>query len=123
MSMRPPLPGGDAARGHEHKPEGVHLLRGAFVRRTPTAAELAQRPPLVLTDRDVQILTAIHSHGFLTADLIELAFFPAATDRRPARQPRRPCATRVYDRLRHLWLWGLLERVERPVARTLGGSY
>ena len=123
MSMRPPLPAGAAARGHEHRPDGVHLLRGAFVRRTPTAAELAQRPPLALTARDVQILTAIHTHGFLTTELIELAFFPAATDRRPARQPRRPCATRVYDRLRHLWLWGFLERVERPVARTLGGSY
>jgi hypothetical protein len=68
-----------------------------------------------LTERDVSILLSVYTHGFLTTDLIELAFFPAP------RSGRRAPSTRCYDRLRLLWLWGWLERVEPPTQRVFGG--
>ena len=90
-------------------------LRSHLVRRLPTTAELATRAPIVLTQRDDRLLAAVHLHGFLTADLVELAFFPATDD---ARIWPSSCA---YERLRQLWLWEYLERIELPVARVLGG--
>jgi hypothetical protein len=57
----------------------------------------------------------VYLHGFLTTDLIELAFFP------PRRGSRSWASSKAYERLRELWLWGYLERIELPVARVLGG--
>ena len=94
---------------------GPQPLRGGMVRWLPTAEELAQRTPVELTDRDDAILRAVALHGALTTEQIELAYFPA-----PAAGRASPC-TRLYDRLRLLWLWSYLERVERPVSRALGG--
>jgi Replication-relaxation len=93
----------------------VQELRGHYVRRLPTPAEIAARPPIVLTERDRQVLVAVHQHGFLTTDLVELAFFP------PRCGSRSSASSKAYERLRELWLWGYLERVELPVARVLGG--
>jgi hypothetical protein len=84
-------------------------------RTSPTKAQLVKRTPIVLTDRDEDILTAIHTHGFLTTELIELAFFPG-----PERGRRSP-SSRAYARLQQLWRWGYVERVELPVARSAGG--
>ena len=95
--------------------ESVQPLGAHMVRRLPTKAELAERTSLVLTERDKEILSAVHTQGFLTTDLIELAFFP------PPAGGRRTHSSRAYDRLRQLWLWSYLERVELPVSRTLGG--
>jgi hypothetical protein len=89
-------------------------LRGQLVRRLPSLAELNTRVPILLTERDRQILSAVHSHGFLTAELMELALFPSA-------EGRAWPSSSAYERLRQLWLWGYLERVELPVARVLGG--
>jgi hypothetical protein len=74
---------------------------------------------MVLTDRDTQLLAALHAHGFLTAELIELAFFPGS---REGGGSLPSCRSAVYERLRQLWLWGFVDRIERPVARVLGGS-
>jgi len=94
----------------------ARLLRGSLTLRAPTPLERSRRPALRLTDRDVRILAAVHQHGFLTAELIELAFFP------PLLGPRRDAATTAYDRLRLLWLWGCLRRIELPRARGKTGS-
>jgi hypothetical protein len=90
-------------------------LRGQMMRRVPTRFELAQRVPIVLTDRDHDILFAVCQQGFITTDLIELAFFPAAGSLRSS------YSSRAYERLRQLWLWSYLDRVEQPVARVIGG--
>src|SRR6266542_4456131 len=91
-------------------------LRGHMVRRLPTAADVSTRSPIVLTPRDVEILAGVHLHGFLTTELVELAFFP------PTSTDRCSPSSRAYQRLRELWLWGYLERVELPVARVLDGG-
>jgi protein involved in plasmid replication-relaxation len=93
----------------------VQELRGHYVRRLPTPEEISTRSPIVLTERDVQVLVAVHQHGFLTTDLVELAFFP------PSSGSRSSASSKAYERVRDLWLWGYLERVELPVARVLGG--
>jgi hypothetical protein len=93
----------------------AHRLRSHIVRRLPTDQELAQRRQVTLTRRDAQILAAVYTHGLLTAELIEMVFFPGEPDRR---SPSSCC----YERLRQLWLWGYVERIELPVARSLGGS-
>lgn len=90
------------------------VLRDHVVRRLPTERDLLGRIPLVLTTRDRKILRAIGRNGYLTTELIELAYFP--TVRADGR-----ATTAVYDRLRQLWLWGYVERVELPVARVIGG--
>lgn len=90
------------------------VLRDHVVRRLPTDKDLLHRTPLVLTSRDRKILGAIGRNGYLTTELIELAFFP--TVRSDGR-----ATTAVYDRLRQLWLWGYVERVELPVSRVVGG--
>ena len=82
----------------------------------PTVDDLATRRPISLTNRDLDILTAIYQHGFLTRELIELAFFPASPN------GRHSDSTGAYERLRQLWLWRFVERVERPVARKVGGA-
>src|SRR5947208_2902666 len=51
-------------------------LRGRMRRRVPSPAELAHQPPIELTARDRRILGAVYTHGFLTTELIELAYFP-----------------------------------------------
>ena len=51
----------------------------------------------------------------MTTDLIELAFFP------PRNGSRSSASSKAYERLRELWLWRYLERIELPVARVLGG--
>src|SRR5207302_5985089 len=61
------------------------------------------------------LLQAVHQLGFLTAELVQLAFFP------PPSGSRSSASSKAYERLRDLWLWGYLERVELPVARVLGG--
>jgi hypothetical protein len=89
--------------------------RPRLVRREPISAELAERLPLVLTDRDVSILAAVYTHGFLTTDLVELAYFPAQGS------TRRHASACAYERLRQLWLWGFVERVAVPTTPGLGG--
>jgi hypothetical protein len=93
----------------------VQELRGHYVRRLLTPMEISARSTLVVTERDVQVLVAVHQHGFLTTELVQLAFFP------PQRGSRCSASSKAYERLRDLWLWGYLERVELPVARVLGG--
>src|SRR5437660_6530111 len=95
-------------------PAHIQELRGHYVRRLPTPAEISARQPIVLTERDRQLLVAVHQQGFLTTDLVELAFFPPRQGSRPS------SSSKAYERLRDLWLWGYLERVELP-ARVLGG--
>lgn len=90
-------------------------VAGRLVRRRPSVADLAGRVPLTLTARDRQILAAVYTHGFLTTDLVTLAFFPPMLS---TRQSPSSCA---YERLRQLWLWECLERIELPVAPSLGG--
>src|SRR5262249_55180298 len=90
------------------------ILRDHVVRRLPSERDLLGRTPLVLTSRDRKVLRAIGRHGYLTTELIELAYFP--TVRSDGR-----ATTAVYDRLRQLWLWGYVERVELPIARVIGG--
>jgi len=55
---------------------------------------------------------AIYKLGFLTADQAAVAFFGGGERARSV----------VYERLRELWLWGYLDRVQRPVAPAVGGS-
>jgi hypothetical protein len=93
----------------------VQELRDHYVRPLPTSTKISARSPIVLTERDVQVLVAVHQHGFLTTELVELAFFP------PASGARSSASSKAYERLRDLSLWGYLERVELPVARVLGG--
>jgi hypothetical protein len=93
----------------------VQELRGQYVRRLPTPAEISSRSPIVLTERDQELLVAVHRHGFMTTDLVELAWFP------PRHGSRSWSSSKAYARLRELWLWGYLERIELPVARVLGG--
>ena len=88
----------------------VQELRGHYVRRLPTPEEIAARSPIVLTERDRQLLVAVHRHGFMTTDLVELAFFP------PVAESRSSASSKAYEHLRDLWLWAYLERVELPVA-------
>lgn len=95
-------------------PSGPQRLRHEVVRWVPTRAELERRPPILLTERDAQIIRAVAVHGYLSADLIALAYFP--------RERSRPGpSSSAHDRLRRLWLWRFLERLELPVARALGG--
>jgi hypothetical protein len=94
---------------------GHQPVASRLVRTLPTNAQVATRTPIVLTDRDGDILTAIHTHGFLTTELIELAFFPGPE------HGRRSPSSRAYERLQQLWRWGYVERVELPVARSGGG--
>jgi hypothetical protein len=94
----------------------VQPERGGLLVKRPSARVLAARPRLVLTPRDLAILDAVNVHGFLTVDLIERAFFPP-----PPGGRRSPCS-RAYERVRQLWLWGYLVRVEQPMARSLGGQ-
>jgi len=54
--------------------------------------------PIVITERDCQVLLAVHLHGLLTTDLIELAFFP------PRNGSRSWSSSKAYERLRDLWL-------------------
>src|SRR6202158_5052939 len=83
----------------------VQELRGHYVRRLPTSADISTRSPIVLTERDRQLLVAVHQHGFLTTDFVELAFFP------PSNGSRSSASSKAYERLRELWLWGYVERV------------
>ncbi len=96
----------------------IRPLHDHMVRRLPTARDLSARRPLSLTVRDEAILAAIATHGLLTTELIELAFFRTPSDSHAHRGA--PCS-RAYHRLRQLWLWGFIERIELPVARVLGG--
>ena len=96
-------------------PDGVHPLRGHIVRCLPTAADRDRRRGLVLTSRDDAILLAFHEHPVLDARLIELVFFPAGAE------GRRSPSSCTHERLRRLWLDRYLDRIELPVAPTLGG--
>lgn len=95
--------------------QGSQAVRSGMARRLPTRAELAARQGMVLTSRDRAILDAVALHGVVTTELIALAFFPPRAGARKS-----PC-TCAYDRLRQLWLWSYLERLEPPLARSLGG--
>jgi hypothetical protein len=88
---------------------------GQLTVRRPTSAELAGRVQFVITDRDQDMLAAVATHGFLTVELLSLAFYPLQAG---------PLAVsaRAYWRIRQLWLWGFLERVELPVPRGFKGS-
>jgi hypothetical protein len=91
----------------------VQLLRHQIVRRLPTREELRDRPLIALTARDRAILAAVFDLGYLTAELIARAFFADAAHKMPP--------STALERLRALWLWAYLDRLELPVARTLGG--
>ncbi len=88
-------------------------LRSHLERCVPEPRALASRASVVLTGRDEALLEAIYNQGFLTAEIVELAFFPPTADRRS----HSSCA---YDRLRQLWLAGYVERVEVPTTRRRG---
>ena|SRR5437867_3650445 len=88
-------------------------LRAHLQRCVPDGKALSSRTSLVLTERDEALLEAIYNQGFLTAGLIELAFFPPQHER----HSHSSCA---YDRLRQLWLWNYVERVELPTTRKSG---
>lgn len=88
---------------------------GQLTVRRPTAEELARRVSFGLTERDQELLAAVATHGFLTVELLSLAFYPLRAG--PA-----AVAARAYWRIRQLWLWGFLERVELPVPRGYRGS-
>ncbi len=90
---------------------GTRQLRNQMLRRLPTKAELERRTPIVLTERDKSILVAIYTHGFLTTELIEVAFFPP-----PAGGRQSPCS-QAYERLQRLWEW-----VVCGTSRTADGS-
>src|SRR5438874_6191395 len=94
----------------------IRPLKGGLIRRVPTFEELARRQPLVVTNRDRELLNAVYTHGFLTTDLIQLAFFPSVEP-----DGRRSPSSKAYERLRNLWLFGYIERVELPMARSQGG--
>jgi hypothetical protein len=91
-------------------------LRRHLALRRPSRTEIASRRPIVLTQRDEQILVALHQHGFLTTSLVELAFFPPPPGGRVSHSS---CA---YDRLDLLWRWRFVDRIELPVSRLIGGS-
>ena len=57
---------------------------------------------------------AVGRHGYLTTDLIELAFFRSG-------RPDDRASSAAYERLRLLWLWGYLDRVDVPLLRLTGG--
>ena len=88
---------------------------GQLTVRRPTATELARRVQFAITDRDQDMLAGVATHGFLTVELLSLAFYPLQAG---------PLAVsaRAYWRIRQLWLWGFLERVELPVPRGFKGS-
>ena len=94
----------------------TRAFRAGLVRRVPAPEELAKRKLLVLTDRDRELLNAVYTHGFLTTELVQLAFFPATGP-----DGRRSPSSKAYERLRKLWLFAYLERVELPMARSQGG--
>jgi Replication-relaxation len=91
------------------------LGRRQIVRRLPTRADLLERKPMVVTARDRRILAALADFGFLSTEIIVRAFFPGTDGDDPA--PDRAALAR----LRLLWLWSLVERIELPVARVFGG--
>jgi hypothetical protein len=100
----------------------VRVLRGHLVERRPTRREQATRPGLVLTERDGALCEAVYHHGLLPAALLLLAFFPPAPGAGPtATEDPRDRSSAGAARLRLLWLWGYLARVEQPVAPALGG--
>ena len=111
-----PITSGDPARPRP-LPAGVRVLRGHLVERRPTRRERAARPGLVLTERDGALLEAVYRHGLLPTALLLLAFFPPAS----GAADRRGHSAAGAERLRLLWLWGYLARVEQPVAPALGG--
>lgn len=86
-----------------------------LVRRLPTARELATRKMIALTERDREVLAPVAVHGFITVEQLGLALFPL--DGRPM-----VVSARAYWRIRQLWLWGFLERVELPKPPGLRGS-
>ena len=95
------------------------VLRSQMERLLPSPAARSAAAGLVLTPRDRALLAAMYRQGFLTADIVELAFFPpqqSASDGQPRQSPS-SCA---YDRLRSLWLAGYVERVEVPTTRKRG---
>lgn len=87
-------------------------LRGHLVRLLPGWRDLEARCPIALTDRDRQLLRSIYAAGFLTADQVATAYF-GSRDR---------AGSAAYARLRELWLWGYVDRIQRPVAPAIGGS-
>ncbi len=91
-----------------------HRFRDHLVRLVPTDRDLDSRVSIVLTPRDLEILRAIDLHGYLTLELIDLAFFRSS---RPGVRP----STHAAHRLQQLWLWDFVERIELPVARIIGG--
>lgn len=110
------LAGDPASRGTSMTTRPIQII-GQLGRRHPTQAEMARRVPFVLTERDVRVLTAIFTHGFLTVELIERAYFP------PRDRARRARSSLAYDRLRLYWLWGFVDRVVRPSPPGVGARH
>jgi hypothetical protein len=101
----------------------VRVLRGHLVERRPTRRERATCPGLVLTERDGALLEAVYHHGLLPTTLLLLAFFPPTAPAAPITDTEDPRdrSSAGAARLRLLWLWDYLSRVEQPVAPALGG--
>ena len=97
------------------KGKPIQPLRHQMVRRLPSAVELAGRQPLALTQRDQATLEALATHGFLSTEQVDLAFFSSPVWGAPV------AGSRAQRRLRLLWLAGLVERIELPISRVLGG--
>ena len=95
--------------------EVTRRLQKEMVCRRPTVAELRRRTPIAITARDQELLTDVYEHGFLTAELIELAHFPDGS------HPRTTRSSCCAGRLQGLWLWNYLDRIEPPIARVFGG--
>jgi hypothetical protein len=71
-------PMGTARRTYEIRQE----LGGHYVRRPRSSTDISSRATIVLTERDRQLVVAVHQHGFLTTDLVELAFSPPLSESR-----------------------------------------
>jgi hypothetical protein len=84
--------------------------------RQPTAAQRARRSSLCLTRREEDILAALTLHRYLTVAHLERAVFP------PSGPARRSHCVHAYQRVRLLWLWGYLHRVELPRRADHAGS-
>jgi hypothetical protein len=97
---------------HRHGP--LVLSAGSSVRSVPRP----QRPPrpFVLTERDQEILVALHQNRVLTAGLVEWAFFPRKVS------SRRSPSSCVHDRVARLFEAGYVGRLRLP-APAGGGSH
>lgn len=99
-----------------HRWPRLRLLRGGLSQPIRGRREVAARKGLVLTGRDEELLVAAYRLGFVTEAQVALALYPPGG--MAGRATPSSCAA---ERLRRLWLWGYVERVELPQPREVGG--